>query len=55
MDDRHLALKSQRARLGHHVLLGDPALDEPIRELARESEHAGIDHQIAVQRHDLGV
>ena len=35
MDDRHLALEGERPGLRDHVLLGDAALDEPLRELAR--------------------
>jgi hypothetical protein len=50
--DRQHPGQRQAARLRHHVLLGNTALDESVGEPLLELQQAGVQHQVGIQRHD---
>src|SRR6187401_32199 len=55
MHDREGASPGQPACHRHHVLLGNPALDEAIRILLREGHETAVLHEIRVEYHEVGV
>ena len=55
MHDRQHAAQRHAARRRHHVLLGDPALDEAIGQLRLERLDAAIRQQIRIHHDDLGA
>ncbi len=50
MDDRDQAAESHRPGLRDHVLLGDPALEEAIREALAELDQPAVLAQVGVER-----
>ena len=50
MADGEQAGERHRAGLRDHVLLGDPALEEALREALPERDEPGVEPQVAVER-----
>jgi len=53
VDERNVTTSGQRTRHAHHVGLGHPGIDEPLRELVLEEVDLALTRQIARQAHDL--
>ena len=49
MADGQKPCESHGAGLGNHVLLGDPALDEPVREAIPEGHQPAVENQVRVE------
>ncbi len=54
MHNRKQSLQRHAASRGHHMLLGDAALDESIRQFRLESFDAAVRQKIGVHHDDLG-
>jgi hypothetical protein len=55
VDDRQQPGERHRAGLGNHVLLGDPALVEALREALAESDEAAVEPQVGVEDDEPGL
>ena len=54
MNDRQQPAKRHAAGLAHHVLLGDAALEEAIRETcSRERHQAHVENEVGVERDEV--
>ena len=55
MDDRQQPGERHRAGLRDHVLLGDPALVEALREALAEGDEAAVEPQVGIEDDEPGL